>query len=193
MITFMYKKICVTNRHLVNGDYFEQIRHIMTCNNKADYLIVREKDLSPLEYEDILKGIISLDINRDCIIAHNFIDVARNLNVNKIHLPFNKFIENGGKKGNLRDFRAVGTSVHSLDDCMKAQELGVDYLIAGHIFTTDCKKGLEPRGVSFLQEICANSTVPVFAIGGIDFNNAKECINAGASGVCLMSAYMRLN
>lgn len=41
-----------------------------------------------------------------------------------------------------------------MEDALKAQQLGATYVTAGHIYTTNCKKGLPPRGLEFLGEVC---------------------------------------
>ena len=43
---------------------------------------------------------------------------------------------------------------------MEAERLGATYVTAGHIFTTDCKKGLPPRGLDFLKNVCDAVTIP---------------------------------
>jgi thiamine-phosphate pyrophosphorylase len=70
--------------------------------------------------------------------------------------------------------------------------LGASYVTAGHIFATDCKKGLEPRGITFLENVCASVDIPVYAIGGISSDNYMEALDAGAQRVCMMSALMRI-
>ena len=82
-------------------------------------------------------------------------------------------------------------SVHTVEEARNAEKLGADGLIAGHIFVTDCKKGLAPRGLEFLKEVCAAVSIPVFAIGGIDDSNSDAVRLAGAQGECRMSWYMR--
>ena len=42
---------------------------------------------------------------------------------------------------------------------MEAERLGATYVTAGHIFTTDCKKGLPPRGLDFLKNVCDAVTI----------------------------------
>ena len=86
----------------------------------------------------------------------------------------------------------IGTSVHSAEDAIYAMKHGAAYVTAGHVFATDCKKGLEPRGLHFLKDVCCNVDIPVYAIGGINENNMESCIKAGAAGVCMMSGYMTL-
>ena len=94
----------------------------------------------------------------------------------------------------VTDFHRIGTSVHSVEDAMEAERLGATYVTAGHIFTTDCKKGLPPRGLDFLKNVCDAVTIPVYGIGGIKFdpqqwNSLKK---QGACGGCIMSGMMQL-
>ena len=97
-------------------------------------------------------------------------------------------------EGKLGGFRQIGSSVHSVEDALKAESLGADYLTAGHIYTTDCKKGLPPRGLVFLEEVCRRVSIPVYAIGGIKINEKQlqEVMDCGAKGGCIMSGMMQL-
>ena len=80
----------------------------------------------------------------------------------------------------------TGVSVHSLSEAVSAEKKG-----AGHIFQTDCKKDLAPRGVKFLTEIVSNVEIPVYAIGGINPQNEHLIYECGANGICIMSGYMK--
>ena len=108
-----------------------------------------------------------------------------------IHLPLFLLKENSEK---LSDFLAVGCSIHSVEEAKEAQKLGATYLTAGHIYTTDCKKGLPPRGLDFLREVCNAVTIPVYAIGGIHAGTGqiREVMECGASGACIMSEMMKI-
>ncbi len=88
-------------------------------------------------------------------------------------------------------FKVRGASVHSPREALLAQKAGASYVTAGHVFATDCKRGVPPRGLSFLRETCQAVQIPVYALGGIQAQNAAECILAGAQGVCVMSACMK--
>ena len=63
-------------------------------------------------------------------------------------------------------------------------------MTAGHVFETDCKKGLPGRGLAFVQEVVQAVDIPVYGIGGICAANAPDVVRAGASGVCVMSGFM---
>lgn len=94
----------------------------------------------------------------------------------------------------VSDFHTVGTSIHSVSEAVEAEKLGASYLTAGHIYVTDCKKGLPPRGLPFLQHVCQAVQIPVYGIGGIKIDKAQlhELKNAGAAGGCVMSGMMHV-
>ena len=87
-------------------------------------------------------------------------------------------------------FKALGASCHSVEDALEAQALGCTYITAGHVFETDCKKGLPGRGLEFLRNVCAAVDIPVYGIGGIAADNIALVREAGATGACLMSSLM---
>ena len=109
-----------------------------------------------------------------------------------VHLPLPELRKL--PEGVKEQFQRIGTSVHSVEDAKEAERLGVSYMTAGHIYVTDCKKGLAPRGLGFLKDVCSTVNVPVYAIGGIKFdeNQWEELKQNGASGGCIMSGMMEL-
>ena len=93
-----------------------------------------------------------------------------------------------------KKFTKIGISIHSVEEAKEAERLGASYLTAGHIYATDCKRGLPPRGLGFLKEVCREVSIPVYGIGGIKFdeeqwNDMKKC---GAVGGCVMSGMMEI-
>ncbi len=55
-----YKLVCVTNRHLVNGDFYLQIQNILKSQFKPDMLVLREKDLKEDEYRIMAEKVIKI-------------------------------------------------------------------------------------------------------------------------------------
>ena len=103
-----------------------------------------------------------------------------------LQLSYQSFLDQKWKSGQI-----TWVSVHTVEEAINAERLGADGLIAGHIFVTDCKKGLAPRGLDFLKEVCDAVSIPVFAIGGIDEKNSQSVIDSGAFSVCMMSNLMK--
>jgi thiamine-phosphate pyrophosphorylase len=88
--------------------------------------------------------------------------------------------------------RRLGVSVHSVTEAFEAEQLGATYLVAGNIYETDCKKGLPGKGLTYLKEVCAAVTIPVYAIGGITRARLADTEQAGAYGGCMMSELIKL-
>ena len=116
-------------------------------------------------------------------------DLARELSADGVQLPI--ALAARLTREERESLPLLGVSVHSEEEVREAVEMGADFLLYGHIFPTQCKPGLAPRGLAGLKRVCAAAEVPVFAIGGISEKNAPACIEAGASGVCMMSRLCR--
>lgn len=180
--------ICITNRHLCEEDFFVQVDKIAQSHPKA--IILREKDLDETSYERMAIKVLKICEKHGCpCILHTYVRVAQRLQVTGIHLPLP--ILTSLTKEERDYFKVLGASCHSVSDGMLAEEMGCTYITAGHIFDTDCKKGLPGRGLAFLKEICASVEIPVYAIGGISSENFKHVQNAGAKGGCIMSSIMK--
>ena len=175
----MCKILAISNRSLTE-DYFSQIEKIASLNIP---IVLREKDLSKEEYTFLAKKVLKITDN---VILHTYIETAIELNHRKIHLPMHLL-----SICDMSKFDMVGVSVHSLDEAIKAQSMGAAYITAGHIFATDCKKGVPPRGIEFLKNVCNSVSIPVYAIGGIDENNIDSIKNI-ADGACQMSTLMNM-
>lgn len=183
----MCNVVSVTAKPLCKDDFLQRIRKI--SDSKVQYIILREKYLSEQEYYSLAKEVLSV-CDREKLIIHNFIGTAESLGIKKIHLPFSAFKELNGR----RNFDIVGTSVHSVDDAAFAQENGADYITAGNIYETDCKKGLKGKGVNFLRNVCESVDIPVYAIGGINADTAggfNAVTEKNFAGVCVMSLLMQ--
>ena len=184
----MCKIICITNKKLCRVDFSEQLEKIAAA--QPDMVILREKDMSEKEYSELAE--ISAEICKGYgvpLAVNSFWETASELGIKRVHLPLH--ILRDMSADDKAQFDAIGTSCHSVEDAIEAQALGAGYIIAGHIFETECKKGLAGRGTGFLSEVCKAIDLPVYAIGGISADNAAECIAAGADGICLMSGFMQ--
>ena len=188
------KFICVTNRKLVEGDFLSWLDLILDRGVNGlpapDRLILREKDLSPADYTSLARRVLDLcSAKGKLCILHSYPESALELGCEHIHLPLEKLRHMSEEEKSF--FWTLGASVHSPEEAREAEALGANYVTFGHVFVTDCKKGLEPRGLEALGSCCAGVACPVYAIGGISEKNYRDCLKAGAAGVCVMSGYMR--
>ena len=185
MTMCMFKIVCVTARNLCSEPIEVRVSKLLA--NGIDRVILREKDLQQSEYESLAKRVLKYNNFDKRISLHFYPEVCRALNHNNVHIPIHTLT-------NSPEIRAsadvIGVSVHSLEEAQTVEKLGVNYITVGHIFDTECKKGLPSRGLNFLREICENVKIPVYAIGGINESNILQIKQSGANGACLMSSLM---
>ena len=180
--------ICITNRKLCSNNFLDQIEVIASAHPKA--IVLREKDLSEKEYEQLARQVMQIcqKHGTQCIL-HSFSNVATTLGATAVHMPLPLLQKMTPQEKS--HFQIIGASCHSLEEAKEAQNLGCTYITAGHIFLTDCKKGLPGRGLPFLEEVCKTVRIPVYAIGGISSQNMESVRKTGAAGACIMSGFMR--
>ncbi|MBD9304051.1 MAG: thiamine phosphate synthase [Lachnospira sp.] len=188
--------IAVTNRKLSQRPFLEQIKRV--CQLRPEAIILREKDLSETEYAKLAEEVYNITTSYDVrLIIHTYINVARELGINTVHMSLHnmreyrkEFIDNVNKTNNIK----TGCSIHSVEEAVEARNMGASYITAGHVYATDCKKGLAPRGLDFLKNVCDSVDIPVYAIGGINIDDGrrKEVKKYGAAGSCIMSGMMKV-
>lgn len=186
--------ICVTNSKLCQDNFLERIVKISNMSKdtkiKPNAVILREKHLCLEDYTYLAEKCkeILREYNIE-LIVNTFIEAAYQLGLTCIQVPFGMFFENHRQL--TKDFN-VYVSVHSIQEADFAAKNKAYALIAGHIYETKCKEGVEPRGIEFLKEVCNAVEIPVFAIGGINAERAEEVMNYGAAGACIMSEFMTM-
>ena len=195
----------ISNRKLCENENLEkQIKKIFSAYEKKIILknfeivalTLREKDLDKNEYLNLVKKIypICKKYGIDLILHQNYdLNLDEKYNIEGIHLSYEIFksLNKNIREKLIKKYKRIGVSIHSLEEAKDVENLGATYVVAGHIFETDCKKGLEPRGLNFIKELSSILTIPIFAIGGINEENSNLVLNSGAFGVCMMSSLMK--
>ena len=85
--------------------------------------------------------------------------------------------------------KLIGISTHNIEQALKAEQEGADYVGFGPVFGTTTKTDAEEaKGITALAEVKTRVSIPVIAIGGITLENLREVIDAGANGTAVISA-----
>ena len=195
----------ISNRKLCENENLErQIEKIFLAYEKKIILkkfeivslTLREKDLDKNEYLNLVEKIYPICKKHkiNLILHQNYdLNLDDRYNIDGIHLSYKIFksLNKNIREELIKKYKRIGVSIHSLDEAKEVENLGASYVVAGHIFETDCKKGLEPRGLKFVENLSSILTIPIFAIGGIDEKNSQSVIDSGAFSVCMMSSLMK--
>jgi len=84
----------------------------------------------------------------------------------------------------------VGISTHSLEEALRAEEEGANYIGFGAMYPTESKDVQHLPGPAALAEVRSRITIPIVAIGGITRDNAPAVIDAGADSIAVISAIL---
>ncbi len=183
-----YSLYLVTDRSLSLGRTNQEVveaavRGGVTC------VQLREKNLDTRDFireAKILKQF--LDPLHIPLIINDRVDVALAVGATGVHLGQSD-MEIGDARKLLGDTSIIGISAECVEDAILAEKEGADYLGLSPVFSTPTKTDTAPPlGLEGVQKIRENVSLPLVGIGGINKDNAKEIIMAGADGIAVVSA-----
>ena len=180
------KMIAITNRHLVQGNYWQQFEKIAASS--VDAIILREKDVPLHTYKTYAQTALSIcRIHKKRCILHAFWPVAQELQSTYFHCSL-AYLRN---HPDIRDHVPhLGVSIHAPEEALQAMQLGATYIIVGHVFPTACKPDSQPVGTAVLQNICQQAAVPIMALGGITPQTVSSLKGLPIAGIAAMSGFM---
>ncbi|HEY5639983.1 MAG TPA: thiamine phosphate synthase [Dehalococcoidia bacterium] len=145
---------------------------------------LREKDLPPPDLTRLARRLREAIGGRALLVVNGNADVARDLGADGLHLPSDApFARPDG-------VALVGRSVHSVEDAVRAEREGADYVIAGPIYETASHPDRPAAGVELVSRAATALSIPVVAIGGITAPRVPDVLSAGAAGVAVISAVL---
>ncbi|MBL0386385.1 thiamine phosphate synthase [Tumebacillus sp. ITR2] len=123
------------------------------------------------------------------LLINDRVDVALAVQAQGVHLAA-KSLPIASARPLMQPNQLVGCSVHSVEEAVEAEAKGASYITYGHIFATNSKPGLPPRGVESLRQVVEAVHIPVLAIGGITKDNLEEVLSTGVAGIAVIGAVM---
>jgi thiamine-phosphate pyrophosphorylase len=118
-------------------------------------------------------------------VVNDDVEAALELDADGVHLGRG----DSGAALALRHGLLLGLSAAGVEEAVSAELADAAYVGAGPVWATPSKEDADPPiGLEGLKAICDAVSIPVVAIGGIDAENAADCIRAGAHGVAVIRA-----
>ena len=121
------------------------------------------------------------------LIINDDVEIAREVDADGVHV--------GQEDAACREARRIlgpdkiiGVSCHTVEEAVKAQADGADYLGLGAVFATGTKDDATVMSHHELKRICQTVTIPTVAIGGINRDNILQLAGTGVDGVAVISA-----
>jgi len=120
-------------------------------------------------------------------IINDNVDIAMACGADGVHVGQNDLDAAEVRKIIGRD-KILGVSAQTVEQAVKAEEDGADYIGVGAMFPTPVKPDASVISIERLKEICRAVKIPVVAIGGINRDNAIELAESGIDGIAVVSA-----
>ena len=180
----------ITDRRLSGLSHAEQVARL--SDGGACVVQLREKHLSPREFyreaEEALRVARARGVR---LVINDRADIALALGADGVHLGQDD-MPPGAALSLLGDKAIVGFSTHSVAQAIEAARLPVDYVAIGPVFATSSKENPGPavglEGVARVREAVGQARL--VAIGGINEENARAVLDAGADSVAVISALL---
>jgi thiamine-phosphate pyrophosphorylase len=170
-------RCCITDRRL------ERVAILLETGG-ADWVQVRDKELPARDLLDLVRRVMALpNPHAARILVNSRVDVAIAAGAHGAHLPAGSIAPQTWRAIVQAGF-LIGVSCHTMEEAIRAEREGADYVIFGPVFAPLSKTSdLPPRGLDELRRVSGAVKIPVLALGGITKDNAQACVDAGAAGV----------
>ena len=153
----------------------------------VDYIHIREKQQTPEQRRKWANKLHQSGVPSDRIVVNGVHEVGYDEVFVGVHWGQADFSQSTISIADMQKRIRIGVSVHSVAEAKAAEQRGVDYVFFGHIYDSNSKPGIQPRGLKQLAEVCTSITIPVIAIGGIGVEHVHDLRKAGARGIAVIS------
>jgi thiamine-phosphate pyrophosphorylase len=180
----------ITDRHQTGGrPLTEVVRRALEGGVRAVQL--REKDLSGAALYRLAAELRRLTSDFDArLIINDRLDVALAAEADGVHIGVNS-LPVAAVRRVLGQGKIIGYSAHAIDEALRAQGDGADFVTFGPVYPTPTKAAYgAPCGVKKLADAVSALEIPVIGLGGISQANITEALSANIQGIAVISAIL---
>ena len=169
-----------------NDTLYHQVEEAL--KGGVTFLQLREKDLNTENFRQEAEEMKKLcAAYRVPFVINDNVEIARTVGADGVHvgqddMPAWKVREILGED------KIIGVSAQTVEQAIKAEKDGADYLGVGAVFPTSSKADAVEVEHATLRDICAAVQIPVVAIGGISAENVSQLAGTGIDGIAVISA-----
>ncbi len=183
-----YSLYLVTDRSLSKGRSTAEIVAAAVAGG-VSCIQLREKSCGTREFLNEALALQPLLKSRNIpLIINDRLDIALAIEADGVHLGQSD-MPIGMARKIAGDSLIIGISAESVDDALRAEQEGADYIGISPVFSTPTKTDIAPPlGLEGVRQIRALVDIPLVGIGGINSDNAESVLAAGADGIAVVSA-----
>ena len=177
----------VTDRSWLNGEtLYAQVEKAL--KGGVTFVQLREKALDEQAFLEEAKEIQKLCAQYHVpFVINDNVEIAAQIGADGVHVGQSD-MEAGDVRKKLGPDRIIGVSAQTVEQAVRAQERGADYLGVGAVFPTGSKADAVEVSHETVRAITEAVDIPVIAIGGITKDNVSELSGTGICGIAVISA-----
>ena len=178
----VYLITCPTPRWLevVEASLQGGVRLVQYRHKTADYRTLRVEAAALKQVCDRYEAIT---------IVNDRVDIALDIGADGVHLGQTDMPVETARQL-LGPHRLIGQSTTNWEEMQRALQTSADYIGVGPVYATPTKPGKAAAGLEYVRLAVEKSTVPWFAIGGINAKTLPEVVKAGATQVSVVRSLM---
>ncbi|MXZ54685.1 MAG: thiamine phosphate synthase [Gammaproteobacteria bacterium] len=148
---------------------------------------VRIKNQSPTQYHELAELAKSMLPSTVRTLLNGDAEVAAELGYDGVHLPQSRL-----KTPSMYTEKLswVSVAIHATSELDFLEPLGAHSIVVAPVFRPQWKAGT-PLGLSRLRALVVQSSVPVYALGGIDYSNVDACKQQHVYGIAVLSSVLK--
>lgn len=182
-----YSVYLVTDRDLMSTETLEEAVEL-AIKGGSTLIQLREKDCSSLDFYKTAVNVKKITDKYDVpLLINDRLDIAQAVDAAGIHIGQSDMPCRIARKI-LGNDKIIGVSAGCLEEALKAQEDGADYLGVGAVYATGTKKDATAITMDELKKIRENIHIPMVVIGGINKERVKDFKGIGIDGLAIVSA-----
>ena len=182
-----YSIYLVTDRDLMSTETLEEAVEQAIIGGST-LVQLREKECSSLDFYNTALRIKEItDKYNVPLIINDRLDIALAVDAAGVHVGQSDMPAAIVRKI-IGDDKIIGVSTGSLEEALKAQKDGADYLGVGAMYSTGTKKDANPTSMEELKKIRENVTLPIVVIGGINKERVRDFNGINIDGLAIVSA-----
>ncbi len=177
----------VTDSAWLNGRALEDdVREAL--KGGATFIQIREKSLDYETFRERAKRVQQVCREYQVpFVVNDEVDLAKEIAADGVHIGQSD-MELERARRLLGPDKIIGVSVRTVEQALRAEAGGADYLGVGAVFHTSTKADAADVSAGELRAICQAVTIPVVAIGGIGLGNIHRLAGSGIDGIAVVSA-----
>ena len=184
-----YTLYLVTDRDVLRG------RDLIKCIEDSilggvTLVQLREKNVTSREFYEIAIKVKEVTSRYNIpLIINDRLDIALAIDADGLHIGQKDLPASVARKILGKD-KILGVSAATLQESLKAEKDGADYLGVGAVFSTSTKKDTRDVSYETLSSITSSVNIPVVAIGGINEKNVTKLKESNIDGIAVISCIL---